>query len=154
MRSLTTGTRVAEPFPYPEALCDPNVLYRSSGHCPCSCMPLHPRHFMILALQTYQTLGRQMHPYLPEIVRFFSFTWKLLYILQGPTEPHWVIQEPNSAWAVRTLLFAPLRPPHLLFPWTLVLLVVRGLCKVGPVKHLRIPVKVLDGFLFISSETF
>ena len=32
--------------------------------------------------------------------------------------------------------------------------VVRRLCKVGPVKHLRIPVKVLDGFLFISSETF
>ena len=32
--------------------------------------------------------------------------------------------------------------------------VVRRLCKVGPVKHLRILVKVLDGFLFISSETF
>ena len=37
---------------------------------------------------------------------------------------------PSSETGMRTLLFAPLRPPHLLFPWTLVLLVVRGLCKV------------------------
>ena len=61
---------MAEPFPYPEALCGPNWLYHSSGLWPCSWVPLQPCHFMTFALQTYQTLGHQMHPYLPEIVLF------------------------------------------------------------------------------------
>lgn len=88
---------------------------------------------------------------------FFSFTWKLLCILQGPPEPHWEVQDPSSAWVGEdyTAGTSAALTSYLLSPWTSVWLMIKRLCKLDTLRHLRLLVNVLDGFpLLSSSETF
>lgn len=127
---------MADPFPTLRPSVVPACSTRPSGYCSCFCMPFNPCRFRTLAPQTYQTQDTKCIPICLKL-SFFPPSPENSTILQDPTEPHWKIQN-HSAWAVRTLLWASVATPPV-FSWTLVLLAVRGLCKVGPIKHLRIP---------------
>lgn len=79
-----------------------------------------------------------------------SFALKLLYILQGPTEPHREVQDPGLSRAGEDPVVGTCPGTNLPAPQISVQLAVKRLCKLDTVKHLKIPERFWITFISFS----
>lgn len=145
---MITGTSVAGPFPHSGVLCGPS-MFSSSCHCPCPCGPCSRCFIHTLTSQTPHALWHCVFPCLPGIV-LPSPTPESSYAPSRTLqrESHWV-QGPAPAWAGEDPVVGTPPAPHLPSPQTSIQLIVKRLCELDTVKHLRIPEKFWIGFLLI-----